>query len=136
MMSYNQILSKYQSSLIKVEPIVRYRAYKDGEVREFDTKYDASSFSNLIETYISNIKEWEAYEKAFKESTLKAKQKWISELKKKFSHYNEKAFDAIYLYTENYLRNYENDESYYDRFELEFAKIDDLIRECSFGDYC
>lgn len=77
--NFEQILEKihkYQIDIVPVEPIYRFRAFKDGVnhpdyIKEFDTREEARTWSDFIMPFVSNKDDFFPFWKKYVEECRK-----------------------------------------------------------------
>lgn len=92
---YSHIEEKYPLPEFP-QKITKYRSYKDGECRIFDTWADANLYSKLIEKFISNEDEYKEQLNIFREAQSKIYDEWKKELYSYFSKYPTNVIDLLY----------------------------------------
>lgn len=79
-----------------VKPIYIYAAYKNGEVKIFDTYNEATKFSKNCERICTNKEEYEANIKLASELWDTAIKKWETDLRKEYSYVDEELYNMVY----------------------------------------
>lgn len=95
---------------------IKYRSYKDGVCKVFDTWADANSYSTLIEKFVSNEDEYNEQLKIYNEAETKIYDEWKEKLYEYFSEYPKKVIDLIYTTA--------SDGGEYDYDELAYRMVD------------
>jgi hypothetical protein len=96
----------------------KYRAYKNGECKVFDSKQEAQNFSTLIEEFISNEEEYTAYIKKYKNLFDLARENWYKDLRKTHSDISDELFSICYEYCLAKYSFYEIEDNLYNVVEL------------------
>lgn len=86
----------YKTILETVKPIYIYAAYKNGEVKIFDTYNEATKFSKNCERIYANKEEFDANNKLAGEAWNKAIKNWKTDLRKEYSYVDEGLYDIVY----------------------------------------
>lgn len=79
-----------------VKPIYIYAAYKNGEVKIFDTYNEATKFSKNCERIYANKEEFDANNKLAGEAWNKAIKNWETDLRKEYSYVDEGLYNMVY----------------------------------------
>lgn len=80
----------------KVDRILKYRAYKDGEVKTFDSLIEAKKFSKLTESFIENNDQVNAYWTKCRLVENQAYNIWKKSLRDEYPEFNDAVFDLVY----------------------------------------
>jgi hypothetical protein len=90
---------EYEAKFVKPECVEKkyiYFAYKNGEVKEFETKEGALMFSSNIEKFHSNKEEMDIYSKAIKDFSTNVYDAWLSDLREEYLELTDKQFQLCY----------------------------------------
>ena len=94
----------------------RYFAYKNGEVREFDTLEHALMFSSNIEKFHCNKEEMDTYSQAIREYSNNVYNAWLLDLREEYSELSDEqfklCFDFDFAFNTSYTCNYDEGVSY------------------------
>ena len=95
MRSYNEIKEKYKFPE-KVEQIIKYYAYKNGNSVLYDTRQEAESYSKMIERVCINQDKVDEYWIEYKNVNTLVFDTWYDELREEYSRFNDDQFNLIY----------------------------------------
>lgn len=86
----------YDRTLCTPVPIFKYFAYKDGVVKQFDTRKEALAFSKIIERITVNQSERDSFRKKQADGEAAAAELWMKELRADYPELTDKQFGIIY----------------------------------------
>lgn len=96
MISYKECEEKIGPKPPYPEKDWKWRAYKNGECKIFDTVKEASTFSPLVEKFTINEEEYNLQKEAYYAYETKVFELWITELKSEFD-LSEVVFSICYF---------------------------------------
>ena len=120
---YSHIEEKYPLPPFP-KKIIKYRSYKDGVCKVFDTWADANLYSKLIEKFNSNEDEYKEQLNIFMEAQSKIYDEWKKELYSFFSQYPTTVIDLLYNSASNDVDNCD-----YDSMAERMAEYSNFIKE-------
>lgn len=125
--SYNEIECSIGCTTSYPRKEYRWRAYKDGECKEFDNKTEAETHSKLVERYQANKEEYDQQSHQFRLERQKIFDIWFGKLREYFDRFDDDEFDIMYSYAYDRGHSSGYDEVFY--YMCDFVEIVDKFRE-------
>lgn len=106
----------------------KYRAYKDGECKVFESRSEAIKYSTLIESFCDNIEEYQYALSEYNKREQEIFDTWYSEIREHFSSYSEAEIDVMYDYAYDRGHAYGYDEVF--SYMVDFSYYIDKLKAC------